>query len=190
MARLESIIASALLLTLSAGSAQATLYTGARSFGFGPFKWTLTIETDGTLGVLEAENILRFNVRLSGLDADDVANYGKNPEIDAFFGNPLVVRGTSLTATRQKVFFDFDKGGGYFGVVNNPYYLLTAADCTLCRPSREFLELDPQFGFFIGQSGNQVLASVPEPASWVTLIAGFGLVGAALRRRKAVTTAA
>jgi hypothetical protein len=30
---------------------------------------------------------------------------------------------------------------------------------------------------------------VPEPASWAMLIAGFGLVGAAMRRRKAVATA-
>jgi hypothetical protein len=31
--------------------------------------------------------------------------------------------------------------------------------------------------------------AVPEPASWAMLIAGFGLVGAAQRRRKAVATA-
>jgi hypothetical protein len=31
--------------------------------------------------------------------------------------------------------------------------------------------------------------SVPEPASWALMIAGFGLTGAALRRRRAVTIA-
>jgi hypothetical protein len=31
--------------------------------------------------------------------------------------------------------------------------------------------------------------AVPEPASWAMLIAGFGLVGAAQRRRKAVAAA-
>jgi PEP-CTERM motif len=37
----------------------------------------------------------------------------------------------------------------------------------------------------VGQSGVQVLASVgvPEPASWALMIAGFGLVGGAMRRR-------
>lgn len=42
-------------------------------------------------------------------------------------------------------------------------------------------------------SGNSTLtiaaAAVPEPAAWTLLIAGFGLVGAALRRRQACTTA-
>ena len=28
------------------------------------------------------------------------------------------------------------------------------------------------------------LGTVPEPASWVMLLAGFGLTGAAMRRRK------
>lgn len=32
--------------------------------------------------------------------------------------------------------------------------------------------------------------AVPEPASWALLIAGFGLTGAAMRRRRAVTVAA
>lgn len=32
-------------------------------------------------------------------------------------------------------------------------------------------------------------AAVPEPASWAMLIAGFGLVGATLRRRRAITAA-
>jgi PEP-CTERM motif len=40
--------------------------------------------------------------------------------------------------------------------------------------------------------GSTILASaqgpggVPEPASWALMIAGFGLVGAAMRRRAAV----
>ena len=36
---------------------------------------------------------------------------------------------------------------------------------------------------------NYVFAAVPEPSSWVMLIAGFGLVGASMRRRKAVVAA-
>ncbi|MDO6413206.1 PEPxxWA-CTERM sorting domain-containing protein [Sphingomonas sp. BIUV-7] len=33
-------------------------------------------------------------------------------------------------------------------------------------------------------------AAVPEPASWAMMIGGFGVVGAGMRRRRAVTTAA
>ncbi len=34
------------------------------------------------------------------------------------------------------------------------------------------------------------LAEVPEPSSWAMLIAGFGMIGAAARRRRAATVAA
>lgn len=40
-------------------------------------------------------------------------------------------------------------------------------------------------GFQIGQSGG----AVPEPATWALMIAGFGLVGTAARRRRSVTLA-
>lgn len=33
------------------------------------------------------------------------------------------------------------------------------------------------------------VASVPEPASWATMLAGFGVIGGAVRRRKALATA-
>ena len=34
------------------------------------------------------------------------------------------------------------------------------------------------------QSGSQILSGAPEPASWALMIGGFGLAGAALRRRR------
>ena len=34
------------------------------------------------------------------------------------------------------------------------------------------------------------IAAVPEPASWALMIAGFGLVGAAARRRRGLVVAA
>lgn len=39
-------------------------------------------------------------------------------------------------------------------------------------------------------NNGRVAAAVPEPASWLLLIAGFGLVGAAMRRREVRITAA
>jgi hypothetical protein len=44
---------------------------------------------------------------------------------------------------------------------------------------------DPSFWLL----DNVTLSAVPEPASWAMLIAGFGLTGAAMRRRRAVTAA-
>lgn len=34
------------------------------------------------------------------------------------------------------------------------------------------------------------LSAVPEPATWLTMIAGFGMIGAAMRRRRAVVAVA
>ena len=52
----------------------------------------------------------------------------------------------------------------------------------------------PIFDFATNGTGQAVFSYngagvVPEPASWAMLIAGFGLVGAAARRRRAVTAA-
>jgi hypothetical protein len=38
-------------------------------------------------------------------------------------------------------------------------------------------------------NGTLTISAIPEPASWALMIAGFGLVGSALRRRKAVAAA-
>jgi PEP-CTERM motif len=35
---------------------------------------------------------------------------------------------------------------------------------------------------------NTIFRTVPEPASWAMMIAGFGLVGGAMRRRKVSVT--
>lgn len=49
------------------------------------------------------------------------------------------------------------------------------------------------WGFYIDATDNTagfsqlMVGQVPEPASWATLIAGFGLVGATMRRRRAAS---
>lgn len=60
---------------------------------------------------------------------------------------------------------------------------------TEARPSiytGDFLLVDPvtgaTSGLIIYQSGT--VGDIPEPATWMTLIAGFGLVGAGLRHRR------
>lgn len=52
-----------------------------------------------------------------------------------------------------------------------------------------FAEADNQGFFTQGVDNVFVSGAVPEPASWAMLITGFGLVGAAARRRRAVTAA-
>ena len=185
MTRTLSFAIAAIGSALAATSVDAAIYRGVRTFG-GSLTGFLTVTTDGTLGTLGAVNVVGFKLTLSGL-GDAAENYGDHPVIAVNGFNPLVIEGTSLSATRSALFFDFDAGGGVFGVQAGPYYLLTAADCTACDPSREFLELDSEFGLRLSQAGVQQLGVVPEPGSWALLITGFGLVGAALRRRRTVT---
>jgi hypothetical protein len=49
--------------------------------------------------------------------------------------------------------------------------------------------LAPSLGWAIRLEGNIIGGGVPEPASWALMITGFGLTGAALRRRRALAFA-
>jgi hypothetical protein len=97
----------------------------------------------------------------------------------------LILLGTSLSATPTRPFFDFDAGNGYFGI-ESPSYILTSANCGCFQSQVEFYEFDQEFGNRISYSGLVSLGTVPEPASWAMLIAGFGLTGAMMRRRAQV----
>ena len=52
-----------------------------------------------------------------------------------------------------------------------------------------FAQADNQLFFTQGVDNVSVSGAVPEPASWAMLIAGFGLVGGAARRRRSVAAA-
>jgi hypothetical protein len=50
-----------------------------------------------------------------------------------------------------------------------------------------FLAQNPQFNLqFFGVANQPLMSAVPEPATWAMLLGGFGAVGGAMRRRKAV----
>lgn len=55
------------------------------------------------------------------------------------------------------------------------YALSVSGDCAAGCPS----------GFGVRLDSASIAGAVPEPAAWAMLIAGFGLVGAAMRRRSA-----
>lgn len=186
MTRFRPAIALALAFA-AAAPAVATTYHGTRSFG-GGLTGFLKVTTDGTLGVLGAANVQSLSITFSGL-GEDAQNYGQHPSIDSGSFAPIVLQGTSLTATPTRLFFNFDSGSGTFGIDAGPYYLLYSASCNGCF-GREFYELDPEFGNTLYHQGLQQIGQVPEPASWALLITGFGMVGATLRRRRALPAAA
>ncbi|WP_426168175.1 PEPxxWA-CTERM sorting domain-containing protein [Sandarakinorhabdus sp. DWP1-3-1] len=89
----------------------------------------------------------------------------------------------------------FDRNGNLLGTVSNlgtgiEFLGLVAADGTP-QIAGVFLDLvgSEPAGFAIdnlrfGIRGQVVIPGVPEPGSWAMLIAGFGLTGAVLRRRR------
>ena len=91
-------------------------------------------------------------------------------------GNMIAGNGGNFTS-----WTNFSSAGGVFNAgVNTLQFTVTNFGQATGNPS----------GVRVEFLGSETGAVVPEPASWAMLIAGFGLVGAAARRSRRVTTTA
>jgi hypothetical protein len=108
-------------------------------------------------------------------------------------------------------FYTGNNGGGFFASLSNSFqsahvdvsYVGTIATLTITPNVGSVQTYTNDYGFTPGGTGiglgfyGQALAdnfadgviaeAVPEPASWALMIAGFGLAGAAMRRRRKVS---
>ncbi len=112
----------------------------------------------------------------------------------------VTTKGFSVLSTLNPAtirFFSYAKNGqyaaddAYFYIRTNPGFEDLMSDGS--EPIRLY-DFEPnQYIIIIGAglvgAANSAVAAVPEPANWVMLIAGFGLVGAAMRRRTAALAA-
>lgn len=185
------VFAAVTAALLTSTSILAATYSGALTTG--TITTVYSIVTDGTLGVLNSSNILSSSgVVVSGAAA-------------AFFdtGNYNVVGGNAFTATETDLLFDSGIDGTlYIGqLVSETFTGLClsggTASCT-GGPGPSVLiavslpgdfDVVPSSGRFVVASTTATAAAAPEPASWAMLVTGFGLTGAALRRRKALAAA-
>ena len=158
---------------LSVTTAEATTYFSNRVIG--GEKVHLEITTDGTVGVLSSENILDFFItnRQSVLKPNG-------------YQTGSFISGNSLTATAGNLTFNFGSAGSdmasFYDVGNGLLYNLSANQYTdggFESFLNNFNDVDVSSRF----SGKEVFASIylPEPATWFLMIAGFSLVGVAIR---------
>ncbi|WP_443969822.1 Npun_F0296 family exosortase-dependent surface protein [Sphingobium sp. CR28] len=164
----------------------ANQYGGAG--GSGNFASTAT--TSGfslSLSTTNSEGINYFGFWLSALDSGNTLTFSKagttlftfTPSdvlamvsgLPAYFGNPDSPF-TGNNSAQPYAFLNFYNVDGTFDKV-------TFSE----SPTVGGYESDNHtVGFFTEQGGTPIPA-VPEPATWAMMIAGFGLVGSALRRR-------
>ncbi len=193
-------VAAALLATAAnAGITYSASITPTLQFGAGnSLIVDYTITTDGALGVLNISQITGWTVKF---------NYNGNIEllsgtaaVDESFGSS-----NTLLATPTELKFDFTRGpgvGSQFELgTGSRFIFFTARGNEIIGPANTAqittFYINPSVnalagGFNLPGSGYQLIgtAAVPEPASWAMLIAGFGLTGAAMRRRARVAATA
>lgn len=145
-------------------------------------------------------------IRLDLLTDSDETTIAFNANIDSFLttvGNGAPLRRLTLSLG----------GGASFATIGSIAPAFSTANGVLDASGTIFtINFDPaeNFGLVLGDIGNggsnfgidvanlqagsaftlSLGAAVPEPASWAMLVAGFGLVGGALRRRSGPATVA
>lgn len=156
--------------------------TGNYAVAFGPTPYTLTLVADPQL---VPEGINYFGYWLSALDAGNSVSFYKG----ATLLTTLSAAGV-LAATSSKPAY-FGNHDSPFGGANGsqPYVFINFFDTTGTfdkvvfneNPAVGGYESDNHtVGHYITISGN----SIPEPSAWAMMLAGFGLVGFASRRRQ------
>jgi hypothetical protein len=173
---------------IAVAPAQAIVYTGSHAIGTGSISISLT--TDGTLGALAKSNITAWSFTMTNGGGTETIHTGNS----AF----TFLSGGAFQATATDIVFDYAAVGHMqwdnFGLGGNEAYCLAtpAASFTcISSPPEEVMlvngtltEVDRAGRFVLGTT-----AAVPEPASWAMMIGGFGLLGAAARRRTTVAFA-
>jgi hypothetical protein len=183
-----------------AGVSQAAItYTVDQVIGDGSVTGTIT--TDGATGLLSASDITAWNLLLTGKGgATFTLVNGPSGVLVGNISQPFnpTAGNNDLTADTQHIYFNYSgTDGGYLGFQTNPFYggnnyWCNASqgqgfDCAVGKSVVPVLYSDPS-SQYQPASGEQIIASVassaPEPASWAMMLAGFGALGAALRRAR------
>ncbi len=202
--------ALALSLSLGLASAANAVIPSYPSPGIiNAMDYTFTAASNGTVvAYFLGGNTIRYEselgLRVNGID---VGTFGLNNKTSALgdsfdFGGVLVNAGDELVfrlsvlSTGNEFFskrslnpdgithiYSTAYGGGDYGVPAGTY--VAFEDVLLGGTYEDFDYNDLEFAFT--NVRGQEVPGIPEPASWALMIAGFGMVGLASRRRHALT---
>ena len=143
----------------------------------------------GTLTLSSDQNTIRVQLSWAGLTAPARASHlhccafqGANGPVAIGFGTP------AATTASLDQFYDLTSLSTYSGGFQTGQTAATKRATFLAglTAGKAYYNVH-NANFGAGEiRGQLALAAVPEPASWALMIGGFGLVGASLRRQRAV----
>ena len=180
------LVVGAALIFISLGSAAAFAdITYLVDQTVAPGGVTGFITTDGTLGTLAPSDFLAWNLELTGNGASlNLTNL-----------NSIVYgAGSDVFATPHEITFNYGSNdGGYLvfqelaGKGNGLTYWCNATGGQSPVTCLTGISVVPQFvldatAVFATPSGTQVLATAPEPSTWVLMLLGFGGLAFAARQ--------
>ena len=171
------------IAAFASSAAQAVITYSGSVIGTNSATASYTITTDGTLGTLSASNFVSYTLSINGLNSSGTGTVSDGQGAASATATALSFN-FSLGGAQQLIFFD---GQSYLCFTNARTNCLGAQS-----PAIAFGSFRNGVKAFALRSGVEVIATsgvVPEPASWAMLITGFGLTGAAMRRRKAIVLA-
>ena len=178
------IIAVALAAAVAVAAMPASAYTYSFNYSStdsnAPFASTGSFTTNNALNGVGGHDI----TSISGtVDADPITGLVANPSrpnaqnsADGFFTYDNVYFGGNPVIDNAGVLFSGASGLEYnfFSDAPGVYELYSAT---------------PGVGYGAHSVGTLSVAAIPEPATWGLLLAGFGMVGVAARRRKTAIAA-
>lgn len=187
MKRLLGIATVAAAVMISA-AADATVYTANRTVGTGSL--SLSITTDGALGVLSTGDILDWNITMTeGSDTFTLQGAsGSN-------NSTALLYGSGLSATATQLLYDYNSGYGFL-LIQSPnsgsgqtFWCVQGNGCYNFDGPGEAIDPHTSFNFTSqAYSDVQAIASVagavPEPSTWAMMMLGFVGVGFMAYRRR------